>query len=78
MAQNQKKERERKEDKAREEILKRSVNTSVHNPTKAIDEHIEIQKQQWERILQEEGHKFDEEDKESEDDILGLEEMPND
>ena len=78
MAQNQKKERERKEDKAREEILKRSVNTSVHNPTKAIDEHIEIQKQQWERILQEEGHKFDEEDKESDDDIPGLEMMPND
>ena len=78
MAQNTKKERERKEDKAREEILKRSANISVHNPIKAIDEHIKIQKEQWERILQEEGHKFDEEDKESDDDIPGLEEMPND
>ena len=74
MAQNQKKERERKEDKAREEILKRSANISVHNPVKAIDEHIMIQKQKWARILQEEGHKFDEEDKESDYDIFSVEE----
>ena len=70
MAQNERKERERKEDKAREKILKRATDITVYNPTKTIDEHIEQRKQQWDRMLHEEGHKFDEDDKEFDDDDI--------
>ena len=70
MAQNGKKERERKEDKAREKILKRATDITVYYPTKTIDEHIQQRKQQWDRMLNEEGHKFDEDDKESDYDYL--------
>ena len=68
---HQRKEQQRKEDRIREVILKRAADTAVFDPTKTIDEQIRQKKQEWDRLLLEEGHKFDE-DKDDEDDYEPL------
>ena len=62
MAQKARMKAERQEDKRREDILKRATEVSVYNPIKSIDELIKQRKQNWDRMLQEEGHKFEEDD----------------